>query len=85
MVLNERYFARFEMTLGASILPVLPRRHAHPTKPLRLFGVERMDLQAKDGGGRLAAVTGITGFIGGHLARELSARGWRLRTRAPNV
>jgi nucleoside-diphosphate-sugar epimerase len=38
-----------------------------------------MDLQGMDGGGRLAAVTGITGFIGGHLARELTRRGWRLR------
>ncbi len=38
-----------------------------------------MDLHGKDGGGRLAAVTGITGFIGGHLAGELTRRGWRLR------
>ncbi len=38
-----------------------------------------MDLQGKDGGGRLAAVTGATGFIGGHLAHELAGRGWRLR------
>ncbi len=38
-----------------------------------------MDLQGKDGGGRLAAVTGVTGFIGGHLAGELVRRGWRLR------
>jgi len=38
-----------------------------------------MDLHGKDGGGRLVAVTGITGFIGGHLAGELTRRGWRLR------
>ncbi len=38
-----------------------------------------MDLQGEAGGGRLAAVTGITGFIGGHLASELTRRGWRLR------
>ncbi len=28
---------------------------------------------------RLAAVTGATGFIGGHLARHLLAQGWRVR------
>jgi nucleoside-diphosphate-sugar epimerase len=44
-----------------------------------------MDLQDMDGGGRVAAVTGITGFIGGHLARELSARGWRLRVLARSM
>ena len=38
-----------------------------------------MDLHDEAGGGRLAAVTGITGFIGGHLAGELTRRGWRLR------
>jgi nucleoside-diphosphate-sugar epimerase len=38
-----------------------------------------MDLNGMDGGGRLAAVTGVTGFIGGHLAGELTRRGWRLR------
>ncbi len=38
-----------------------------------------MDRHGKDGGGRLVAVTGITGFIGGHLAGELIRRGWRLR------
>jgi nucleoside-diphosphate-sugar epimerase len=37
-----------------------------------------MTLQS-EGGGRLVAVTGITGFIGGHLAGELTRRGWRLR------
>ncbi len=41
-----------------------------------------MDLHGKDGGGRLAAVTGVTGFIGGHLAGELTRRGWRLRVLA---
>ena len=41
-----------------------------------------MDLKGNDGGGRLAAVTGITGFIGGHLAGELARRGWRLRVLA---
>ncbi len=44
-----------------------------------------MDLQGKDGGGRLAAVTGITGFIGGHLAGELTRRGWRLRVLARSM
>ncbi|MFQ5566186.1 MAG: NAD-dependent epimerase/dehydratase family protein [Paracoccaceae bacterium] len=44
-----------------------------------MTGAQRMDLQGKDGGGRLAAVTGITGFIGSHLAGELARRGWRLR------
>ena len=38
-----------------------------------------MELHGIEGGGRLAAVTGITGFIGGHLAGELARRGWRLR------
>ncbi|MDH3667451.1 MAG: NAD-dependent epimerase/dehydratase family protein [Paracoccaceae bacterium] len=28
---------------------------------------------------RLAAVTGITGFVGGHLAGALARRGWRIR------
>jgi len=32
-----------------------------------------------EGQGRLAAITGITGFIGGHLAAHLVARGWRVR------
>ena len=41
-----------------------------------------MDLQGTDGGGRLAAVTGVTGFIGGHLAGALARRGWRLRVLA---
>jgi len=44
-----------------------------------------MDLQGKDGGGRLAAVTGVTGFIGGHLAGELARRGWRLRVLARSM
>jgi nucleoside-diphosphate-sugar epimerase len=38
-----------------------------------------MDPQESTGGGRLAAVTGVTGFIGSHLAAELARRGWRLR------
>lgn len=29
--------------------------------------------------GRVAAVTGVTGFIGGHLAAELARRGWHVR------
>ncbi len=44
-----------------------------------------MDLQDEAGGGRLAAVTGITGFIGGHLASELTRRGWRLRVLARSM
>ena len=44
-----------------------------------------MTLQDKAGGGRLAAVTGVTGFIGGHLAGELSRRGWRLRVLARSM
>jgi len=32
--------------------------------------------------GRLAALTGVTGFIGGHLAVELIRRGWRVRVLA---
>ncbi|MHA1528804.1 MAG: NAD-dependent epimerase/dehydratase family protein [Alphaproteobacteria bacterium] len=44
-----------------------------------------MDLHGKDGGGRLVAVTGITGFIGGHLAGELTRRGWRLRVLARSM
>jgi len=45
-----------------------------------------MDPRAQNGGGRLAAVTGVTGFIGGHLAAEMARRGWRLRVlaRAPS-
>lgn len=38
-----------------------------------------MDGQENSGGGRLVAVTGATGFIGGHLAAELARRGWRVR------
>ena len=34
---------------------------------------------------RLAAVTGITGFIGGHLAGALARRGWRLRALARSM
>ena len=44
-----------------------------------------MDLQGEDGGGRLAAVTGATGFIGGHLAGELTRRGWRIRVLARSM
>ena len=44
-----------------------------------------MDLQGEDGGGRLVAVTGITGFIGGHLAGALARRGWRLRVLARSM
>jgi nucleoside-diphosphate-sugar epimerase len=44
-----------------------------------------MTLHGTDGGGRLAAVTGITGFIGGHLAGELTRRGWRLRVLARSM
>lgn len=48
-----------------------------------------MDLHDRNGnqtgGGRLAAVTGITGFIGGHLAGELTRRGWRLRVLARSM
>ncbi|MCH8167789.1 MAG: NAD-dependent epimerase/dehydratase family protein [Proteobacteria bacterium] len=44
-----------------------------------------MDLQDNEGGGRLAAVTGVTGFIGGHLAGELTRRGWRLRVLARSM
>ncbi len=36
-------------------------------------------------GGRMAAVTGVTGFIGGHLAGELARRGWRLRVLARSM
>ena len=36
-------------------------------------------------GKRLAAVTGITGFIGGHLARKLALGGWRLRALARSM
>ncbi len=44
-----------------------------------------MDLHGEDGGGRLVAVTGVTGFIGGHLAGELTRRGWRLRVLARSM
>jgi nucleoside-diphosphate-sugar epimerase len=44
-----------------------------------------MNLHGIEGGGRLAAVTGITGFIGGHLAGELTRRGWRLRVLARSM
>jgi len=50
-----------------------------------MAGVERMNQQGRDGGGRLAAVTGVTGFIGGHLAGELTRRGWRLRVLARSM
>jgi nucleoside-diphosphate-sugar epimerase len=36
-------------------------------------------------GDRLALVTGATGFTGGALARELLARGWRVRALARNA
>jgi uncharacterized protein YbjT (DUF2867 family) len=35
-----------------------------------------------DGGGRLALVTGVTGYIGGRLVPELLAAGWRVRALA---
>jgi nucleoside-diphosphate-sugar epimerase len=38
-----------------------------------------MHRQENARGGRLVAVTGATGFIGGHLAAELARRGWRVR------
>lgn len=44
-----------------------------------------MNQQGEEGGGRLAAVTGGTGFIGGHLTRELIRRGWRLRVLARSM
>jgi len=44
-----------------------------------------MNLHGIDGGGRLAAVTGVTGFIGGHLADALTRRGWRLRVLARSM
>lgn len=40
---------------------------------------------AGSGQGRLAAVTGATGFIGGHLLPVLAARGWRLRILARSM
>jgi len=39
---------------------------------------------ASDGGTRHALVTGATGFTGGHLARTLHARGWRVRALVRN-
>jgi nucleoside-diphosphate-sugar epimerase len=38
-----------------------------------------------EGQGRIAAITGITGFIGGHLAAHLAARGWRVRALARSM
>ena len=38
-----------------------------------------MDRQESLEGQRLVAVTGVTGFIGGHVAAELARRGWRVR------
>lgn len=38
-----------------------------------------MDRRESDGGDRVAAVTGVTGFIGGHVVGELARRGWRVR------
>ena len=38
-----------------------------------------MPLEAEIDGDRVVAVTGVTGFIGGHLAAELVRRGWRVR------
>lgn len=38
-----------------------------------------------DGQGRIAAITGITGFIGGHLAAHLATRGWRVRALARSM
>src|SRR3954452_25350980 len=37
---------------------------------------------APDGAGRLALVTGVTGYIGGRLVPELLAAGWRVRALA---
>lgn len=37
-----------------------------------------MDTRSQ-GEGRIVALTGYTGFIGGHLAADLAARGWRVR------
>ena len=37
---------------------------------------------APDGAGRLALVTGVTGYIGGRLVPELLASGWRVRALA---
>ncbi len=38
-----------------------------------------------DGAGRLALVTGVTGYIGGRLVPELLAAGWRVRAVARHV
>lgn len=38
-----------------------------------------MQRRGETGEARLVAVTGVTGFIGGHLAAELVRRGWRVR------
>lgn len=38
-----------------------------------------------EGRGRTAAVTGVTGFIGGHLAAHLAARGWKVRALARSM
>ncbi|HUF86565.1 MAG TPA: NAD-dependent epimerase/dehydratase family protein [Thermohalobaculum sp.] len=42
-------------------------------------GDEQTQTAGRPAAGRLAAVTGVTGFIGGHLAGELARRGWRVR------
>lgn len=38
-----------------------------------------MERTGERAGERLVALTGVTGFIGGHLAAELARRGWRVR------
>ena len=40
---------------------------------------QEREARVQEGRGRVAALTGVTGFIGGHLAPALAARGWRLR------
>ncbi len=43
------------------------------------------ETNAADGRGRLAVITGITGFIGGRLAARLAERGWRIRALARSM
>lgn len=38
-----------------------------------------------DKGPRIAAITGITGFIGGHVAAHLAQQGWRVRALARSM
>ncbi len=44
-----------------------------------------IDEGAAEGRGRVAALTGITGFIGGHVARRLAEHGWRIRALARSM